>query len=159
MAFMCIAYEDTVRETVAEKGDVWLEKFCNAECYADIQAKMNGTRSADAMCNTPPEGTGECYDAYEWAADKHLDIACNSTAPNTISQICECPCEVAKKAADVKSATEEFIIARVMGSLNTMGWTCILISIYLFIEVICHLYNNYIAEDIGAEAADKPRGI
>ena len=161
MAFMCIAYEDTVRETVAEKGDVWLEKFCNAECYADIQAKMNGTRSADAMCNTPPEGTGECYDAYEWAADKHLDIACNSTAPNTISQLCACPCRIAKAAADVKSATEEFIITKVMSSLNTMGWMCILVSMYLFIEVLAHVYNFSVARvgDVDKEAADQPRGI
>eukprot|EP01046_Picozoa_sp_COSAG06_P027736 COSAG06_NODE_2465_length_6822_cov_6.403540_1_plen_626_part_00 len=159
MAFMCIAYEDTVRETVAEKGDVWLEKFCDTECYADIQAKMENTRDASAMCDLPPAGEEECHESYTWSADKHLDIACNSTAPNTISQICECPCEVAKKAADVKSATEEFIITRVMGSLNTMGWTCILISIYLFIEVICHLYNNHIAKEIDVEAADKPRGI
>jgi hypothetical protein len=62
----------------------------------------------------------------------------------------------------VKGATEEYIIRKFIGSVNTLGWVCILISMYLLIEVLCHLYNNYQAKAIEAEAekiANEPRGI
>ena len=160
IAFECIAYEDTVRETVAEKGDQWLDEFCDAECYADIQAKMNGTRSADNACSAAPDGTAECYAQYVWAADKHLDKACNSTPPNTVSQLCECPCELAKAVANVKEATQEIIITKIMSSLNTMGWLCILISIYLLVEVFAHCYiHNSHWKDFEHDAATEARGI
>lgn len=161
IAFGCIAYEDTVRETVAEKGDQWLDEFCDAECYADIQAKMASSRDADAQCNLPPDGEEECEADYDWTADRSLDPACNSTLPNTISQLCECPCAVAEAAAQVKAATQESIIKNIISGINTLGWVCILISIYMLIEVLCHLYNNFVADDINAEhpEATAPRGI
>ena len=161
MAVACIGYGDTVRETVAEKGTAWLDKFCDTSCYADIQARMEDARDAGAQCDTPPEGTDKCEADYLWGDEKHLDPACNSTLPNTISQLCECPCEVAKAAAQVKAATEEAIIKNIISGINTLGWVCILISMYLFIEVLCHSYNNYVAKDIDADpdAANAPRGI
>ena len=162
MAFATIAYEDTVRDMVAEKGGQWLEKFCDTSCHAEIQAKMAGSRDADSVCDDPPVGEGECELSYAWLAERHLDPACNSTLPHTISQLCKCPCQVAENAAQVKGATEEYIIKKFIGSVNTLGWVCILISMYLLIEVLCHLYNNYQAKDIEAEAekiANEPRGI
>eukprot|EP01043_Picozoa_sp_COSAG02_P023090 COSAG02_NODE_1222_length_13800_cov_66.755565_10_plen_616_part_00 len=160
MAIVCIAYEDSVSEQVAEKGDDWLGKFCDTDCYADIQGRLNGTRGADTACSTPPDGDDECYAQYNWAGNKHLDIACNSTAPNTVSQLCECPCKVAKAVAHVKEATEEIIISKIMSSVNTMGWLCILISIYLLIEVFAHLYiHNSHWDGFEHDEATMERGI
>lgn len=146
LAVGCIVYEDTVRDSVAENGSTWLDKFCDTSCYADIQAKLDDTRDADAQCY-PPEGTEECYLGYEWATERHLDVACNSTLPHTISQMCKCPCEVAQAAADVKVATEEAIITIVENSINGLGWLCILISLYLTVEIVCHLYHCNAKED------------
>ena len=162
LAFGCIAQEDTVRDKVAEKGQAWLGKFCDADCYAEIQAKSAEGRSPEQVCNPAPSGDAECEESYVWAEPKNLDIACNSTAPNTISQICACPCDVAKGAADVKAATEEYIITNLMGSLNSLGWVCILISMYLFIEVLAHtwtIYRLHIDARLAINEADKPRGV
>lgn len=55
---------------------------------------------------------------------KDLYFACNSTAPNSLQDqpgaVCKCPCDIAKVAADIKAATEEYIITKVMSSLNTL---------------------------------------
>ena len=158
LAFGCIGYEDTVRTKVNEKGKVWLSKFCDESCYSEIQAKMENGRSPEQVCNEPRAGSDECELEYVWTEPRNLDIACNSTAPNTVSRVCECPCNVAKGAADVKAATEEYIITTLMGSLNSLGWVCILISMYLFIEVLAHAYNltNESIDDKLA-AAEVPR--
>lgn len=158
LAVGAIVQEDAVRDNVLENGDAWLEKFCDTTCYSEIEAKMKISRTTEE-CADPPAGDSECAASYVWAADKHLDIACNSTAPNTISQVCECPCAEAQALADVKEATDEFIITSIMSSVNTIGWLCILIAIYLLIEVLSHLYSHSRHWDVNAEvpdAADKP---
>merc|ERR1719313_2235632 len=156
LAIGAIAKEGTVRDKVVENGDEWLDKFCDTTCYAEIEAKMSSSRSTEE-CTDIPTGDSECAADYAWAAEKHLDIACNSTAPNTISQVCECQCTQAQALADVKQATDEFIITGIMGSINAIGWLCILIAIYLLIEVFAHAYTHSRHVEKAAGKADEPQ--
>merc|ERR1719409_1580809 len=156
LAIGAIAKEGTVRDKVVENGDEWLKKFCDTACYEEIQAKMTTSRSTEE-CTDIPTGDSECAEGYSWVAEKHLDIACNSTAPNTISQVCECQCEEAQALADAKQATDEFIITSIMGSINGIGWLCILIAIYLLIEVFAHAYTHGRHVEKAADKADEPQ--
>ena len=47
MAGVCIGFEDTVRTKVNDEDKAFLNKFCDDDCYAEIQLKMEQGRSAD----------------------------------------------------------------------------------------------------------------
>jgi hypothetical protein len=147
LAYACIAHEDTIRTHGAEHGKAWLSKLCDRSCYEKIYTGMLDSRGGSGShCGEPNPGDGECRAAYKWNIDRLEDPACNSTAPNTISDDCSCPCEYAREtresAANARQATEEYIISTLTGQLNLIGWGCILVSIYLLIECGCHYYNK-----------------
>ena len=147
LAFACIANEDAIRAHATEHGKDWLFKLCDKPCFEKIYTEMMASRggSGSRQCEEPHPGDSECQAEYDWSIDRLEDPACNSTAPNTISDDCLCPCDYAREtkeaAANARQATEEYIISIWTDDLNLIGWGCILVSIYMLVECGCHYYN------------------
>lgn len=145
MGYACIAYEDTIRERAKQDGAEFLDSLCDQECYDGLYASMLASR-VSSQCEVPSPGDGECQEDYGWISDRLQDPACNATAPNTISEACSCPCAVAKERsesrANAKEATKEYIISTMTDVLGMVGWVCILVSVIMLIEALCHYYHK-----------------
>lgn len=142
IAFACIGLEDTVREKVKEKGVDFIDDFCDEACFAEIQGKMAESRDSSLECTDTPEGDEPCAADYEWASPMWEDPACNTTA--TLAPACECLCKQAEQkkqaATDAKEATKQYLVVQLTDQLNSLGWLCILVSLYILIEALCHLH-------------------
>lgn len=143
LAIACIGFEQTVRDKVdGLEGREWLENFCDKDCFEAIQEQMLKSRGSLRTCEAP-SGDGPCEADYGWNEDRESDPACNTTE---ISPACKCACEEAaassRAAANAMDATKQFLITEISAGLATLGWVCILVSVYILIEALCHLYNS-----------------